>query len=415
MLRAILRTPFKEEVGFHSGENSRKTLAYFASKVRGHSTVSFMSFAQHEYDAIFIGGGFYGCCLALAFADRFSRILIVEREADLLTRASYANQARVHNGYHYPRSLLTAVRSAVNYPRFMEEFDGCVDSSFQKIYAIAHGSKVTAYQFAKFCQRVGIPARRASKPIASLFNEALIEDAFVTEESAFNAVKLRHMLKEKLARAGVEVAYGEEVDRVLPGSSRDVRVVLGDGTSVEASYVFNCTYSQINEVLSRSGLAQLPLKHEMTELALVRMPSQLEHIGITVMDGAFFSAMPFPALGLHTLSHVTYTPHASYSDLQQARPSNFEAERPSKHVFMLKDSQRYVPLMKRAQFVHSHFEIKTVLLQNEIDDGRPILCRSNYGMKGLFVVLGAKIDNIYDIIQAVESGSIAPEVVYGTC
>ena len=30
-------------------------------------------------------------------------------DADLMQRASYANQARVHNGYHYPRSLLTAL------------------------------------------------------------------------------------------------------------------------------------------------------------------------------------------------------------------------------------------------------------------------------------------------------------------
>jgi glycine/D-amino acid oxidase-like deaminating enzyme len=366
-----------------------------------------------EYDAIFVGGGFYGCCLALAFADRFSRILIVEREKDLLTRASYANQARVHNGYHYPRSLLTAGRSAVNYPRFMKEFENCVDSTFQKIYAIARGSKVTAYQFEKFCERVGIPARRAPASISSLFNETLIEETFVTEESAFDAVKLRHMLKEKLAQAGVEIVYSREVDRILSGSSRNVKVSFADGAELEASYVFNCTYSQINELLSRSGLPKLPLKHEVTELALMQMPPQLQHIGITVMDGAFFSTMPFPALGLHTLSHVTYTPHASYSDLDHARPANFEAERPSKHVFMLKDSQRYVPALQEARYRHSHFETKTVLLQNEMDDGRPILCRGNYGIKGLFVVLGAKIDNIYDIIQAVESGNLAPEVVYG--
>jgi glycine/D-amino acid oxidase-like deaminating enzyme len=373
-----------------------------------------MSFSRQDYDAIFVGGGFYSCCLALAFADRFSRILIVEREEDLLTRASYANQARVHNGYHYPRSLLTAGRSAVNYPRFMKEFESCVDNTFQKIYAIARGSKVTAYQFEKFCERVGIPARRSPASVSCLFNETLIEETFVTEESAFNAVKLRHMLKEKLAQAGVEVVYKREVDRILPGSSRSVKVSFADGAALEASYVFNCTYSQINELLSRSGLPKLPLKHEVTELALMQMPPQLQHIGITVMDGAFFSTMPFPALGLHTLSHVTYTPHASYSDLDHLRPPNFEADRPSKHVFMVKDSQRYVPLLKEARYKHSHFETKTVLLQNEMDDGRPILCRGNYGIKGLFVVLGAKIDNIYDIIQAVETGNLAPEVVYGT-
>jgi L-2-hydroxyglutarate oxidase LhgO len=175
-----------------------------------------MSPQHREYDAILAGGGFYGCCLALTLANRFRRILIVEKEADLLTRASYANQARVHNGYHYPRSLLTAGRSAANYPRFLKEFENCVDSSFLKVYAIARGtSKVTAYQFLKFCQRVGIPARRASPSVARLFSDTLIEDTFVTEECAFDAVRLRQTLKGRLAQAGIEVVYGQQVERIV--------------------------------------------------------------------------------------------------------------------------------------------------------------------------------------------------------
>jgi len=83
-----------------------------------------------EYDAVIIGGGFYGCSIALALAPRLPRILILEREGDLLTRASYGNQARVHNGYHYPRSLLTALSSAANYPQFRSEFSDRIDEAF---------------------------------------------------------------------------------------------------------------------------------------------------------------------------------------------------------------------------------------------------------------------------------------------
>jgi glycine/D-amino acid oxidase-like deaminating enzyme len=375
-----------------------------------------MSPQHREYDAVLAGGGFYGCCLALTLANRFRRILIVEKEADLLTRASYANQARVHNGYHYPRSLLTAGRSAANYPRFLKEFEGCVDASFLKVYAIARGtSKVTAYQFLKFCQRVGIPARQAPPSVARLFSDTLIEDTFVTEECAFDAVRLRQMLKEKLAQAGIEVVYGQQVERIVKGTHRDIRIELTGGIEVEAHCAFNCAYSQLNEILRRSGLPKLPLKHEMTELALVQMPPALEKLGITVMDGPYFSSMPFPALKLHTLSHVTYTPHASWNDLEQSRPPEFKEALPSKHIFMMKDAQRYMPLLKEARYMHSHFETKTVLLQNEIDDGRPILWRCNYGLKGLYVVLGAKIDNIYDINQALEKETFASEeVVYGS-
>jgi len=68
---------------------------------------------------------------------------------------------------------------------------------------------------------------------------------------------------------------------------------------------------------------------------------------------------------------------------------------------MVKDAQRFVPCLRDTRHVTSLFEVKTVLLQNEIDDGRPILFRSDYGFRNLFVLMGAKIDNIYDALNAV--------------
>ena len=67
------------------------------------------------YENIIVGGGAYGCYAALRLAaSGAGKCLIVEKGEDLLGLASYANQARVHNGYHYPRSVLTALRSRVN-------------------------------------------------------------------------------------------------------------------------------------------------------------------------------------------------------------------------------------------------------------------------------------------------------------
>lgn len=67
-------------------------------------------------DAVIIGGGFYGSAIAVYLAKQrgFKHIVLVEREDSLLKRASHNNQARVHNGYHYPRSFTTAYRSRVN-------------------------------------------------------------------------------------------------------------------------------------------------------------------------------------------------------------------------------------------------------------------------------------------------------------
>ena len=100
---------------------------------------------RDHFDAVIVGGGFYGARLSLQLRATGRTVLLVERESGLLGRASLRNQARVHNGYHYPRSLLTSLRSRLNYARFLEEYDECVDRSFPHYYAIGRGmSKITA-------------------------------------------------------------------------------------------------------------------------------------------------------------------------------------------------------------------------------------------------------------------------------
>ena len=51
------------------------------------------------------------------------------------------------------------------------------------------------------------------------------------------------------------------------------------------------------------------LKYELCEVILCKVPDTLKDIGITVMDGEFFSIMPFGFSKYHTLTSVHYTPH----------------------------------------------------------------------------------------------------------
>ena len=93
------------------------------------------------------------------------------------------------------------------------------------------------------------------------------------------------------------------------------------------------------------------------------------------MDGPFFSAMPFPARGLHSLSHVRYTPHCHWTDLPGEDPYRRLAayDKVSRADRMLRDAARYLPAIAGARVAGSLFEVKTVLVKNETDDGRPIL------------------------------------------
>lgn len=358
---------------------------------------------MERWDAVVIGGGFYGLYLAEFLAVRLPRVLLCERAAGLMGRASFANQARVHNGYHYPRSVLTAVRSRVNFPRFVGEFRPAVDSGFEKVYAIARrGSKVTAEQFAECMRRIGAEVEPADDTVRELFDSTLIEEVFRVREYAFDAVRLKDLMTERVRRVGVEVRLNTDVLQVWPQPGGSVRLQLGSAEAV-AGMVLCCAYAQTNTVAAASGLPTIPLKHELAEMALIDVPPKLRQLGVTVMDGPFFSCMPFPAHGRHTLSHVRYTPHGHWYDGLPGEPHvpAYEmfnrADRRTAFPHMARDAARFLPPLAGCEYRGSLWEVKTVLPRSETDDSRPILFRPDHGIPNYHVVLGGKIDNVYDV------------------
>jgi glycine/D-amino acid oxidase-like deaminating enzyme len=359
-------------------------------------------------DIAIIGGGFFGARIALELARAGRDVVLFERERELLQRASLVNQARVHGGYHYPRSLLTALRSRVNLPVFAAEYADCIETGFEKYYAVARQfSKVSGEQFRLFCERIGAPARRAPEVVQKLFNEDLIEDVFTVEEYAFDAGALQTRLTHELVEAGVECRTGAEVQRVRQRGEGLVVEFVRDGEEreLEFGYVFNCTYARINELNRASGLPELPMKHEIAELALVEPPEELAGRGITVMCGPFFSSMPYPTRGLHSFTHVRYTPHTEWHEGRgEAAPDPYarlrELDVRSAYSKMVADAKRYMPCLGRARYVDSLYEVKTVLPQSEGDDSRPILFKENHGgVPGYTCIMGGKLDNIYDVLK----------------
>lgn len=364
-----------------------------------------------DAQAVVIGGGFYGVCIACYLVEvrGLKKVILLERESDILRRASYTNQARVHNGYHYPRSFTTAYRSRINLPRFIEDWPQAVVTDFTKLYAIARkNSKVTARQFERFCSEIGADFSPA-KNYGALFNKSLIEQVYKVKEFAFNTLCLADWGRSQISRLGVQLQVDSEVKEIQLVERGGGYIVNGEQNtsgdfSFKTNYIFNCTYSGLNTVKGIFNGAYSDLKHEVTEMALVKMPSELQKVGVTVMDGPFFSFMPFPARKLHTLSHVRYTPHYSWVDDKCSSPyERLDAYNKQTRVDrMVRDVARYIPEVANATYKDSLFEVKTVLVKNEGDDGRPILFEKHREFHGIYSVLGGKIDNIYDILEKLD-------------
>lgn len=358
--------------------------------------------------ALVIGGGFYGAVIALYLKQvrRLTDVWLLERESDLLTRSSYNNQARIHLGYHYPRSFTTAYRSVVNAPRFLKEFNEAIFAGFASLYAVARSnSKISPRQMERFCREIGAALEPAPPDLAKLFDARLIERVYLTAEPAFNASILRKLLATRLTAAGVAVhCRAEVVDVTTTADGVDFRVADGSAAGEHrVDLVFNCTYSRLQKTLG-GGQPLLGLKHELAEIVLAEPPPELADLGITVMDGPFFSFMPFPARGLHSLTHVRYTPHVGWTEDGVSDPYELlhidDAQ--SRADRMMRDAARYVPAMARARFVGSLREVKTILSRSEGNDGRPIFIHRDAQHGRLFSILGGKIDNVFDILEMLD-------------
>ena len=345
------------------------------------------------YDIVVIGAGFFGMNIAEYFARRGKKVLLCEKYEACMTRASYTNQARIHNGYHYPRSVLTAMRSRISFPRFVKEFPECVVNDFSK---------------EEFCNRIGAECEEASPSVMKLFDSHYIEKIFRVREYAFDSKKLCEIMMKRIREANVELSFSTSVEKVLEhNGGLKVEIVTEDGKYViSAKHVFNCTYSNINSVNQSSGIKLIPLKYEMTEMALVEVPDELKDKAFTIMCGPFFSLMPFPSRDLYSLSHVRYTPHYEWYDdrdkyISPLTVCDLDKKETAFHEMQF-DSARYLPLIRKCRYRDSLWEVKTLLPSSETDDSRPILFKMNYELNGYHCVMGGKIDNVYDIITTID-------------
>ena len=150
------------------------------------------------YDKIILGAGLYGLYAAQKCGAAGQRVLVLERDPAPFMRATYINQARVHMGYHYPRSYSTAIKSAHYFERFCRDYGFCLHTEFDQVYATsAHFSWTNAAEFRRFCAAAEI--RCDDVPPEKYFNPGLCDGAFLTTEYTYDAQVLKRWFLEQLA------------------------------------------------------------------------------------------------------------------------------------------------------------------------------------------------------------------------
>ena len=369
---------------------------------------------MERWDKIIIGAGLYGLYAALSAGRRGERVLVLEGEDGPFRRATYINQARVHMGYHYPRSYSTAVKSAGYFDRFVRDFGFCIHSRFDQVYATSAAFSWTdGEQFRRFCRTADI--RCDPVPAGRYFNDGMCDGAFLTQEYTYDAHILRDWFLEQLKDCPRVVLRWGTPATGLERAGSVYRVTAGQGERFESDFVLNATYAAANQII-RQALPgeEFPIKYELCEIILCTVDEPLKDVGITVMDGPFFSIMPFGKTGLHSLTSVTFTPHMASFDALPTFPcqgrsvghcsperlggcDDCPARPETAWSYMSSLARKYLRPEFGFRYQGSLFSMKPILKASEIDDSRPTVIRVHSRAPALVSVLSGKINTVYDL------------------
>lgn len=369
---------------------------------------------MERFDKIIIGAGLYGLYSALSCAKRGQNVIVLECDPMPFSRATYINQARVHQGYHYPRSISTAMKSAGYFERFNKDFAFCINKEFDQIYATSSEySWSNGKQFKDFCKAANIPCEELHP--GNYFKNDMCDGVFRTREYTYDSMILKDYYLEELAKFpnSVQMQYGVNITGIEKDT--DIYVInTADGTSYGSDFVLNATYAGTNQILDMAGFEKFKVKYELCEIILCNVNDRLKNTGFTVMDGPFFSIMPFGKTGYHSLTSVTFTPHTtSYDEVPvfdcQKKSGGYCStfhlgncnDCPAKPItafpYMAHLARKYMLDDYGFEYEKSLFSMKPVLMSSEIDDSRPTVIRK-YSERPTFVsVLSGKINTVYDL------------------
>lgn len=376
---------------------------------------------MEKYDIIIIGAGLYGLYSALYSCKKGQSVIVLECDDAPFKRATYINQARVHKGYHYPRSISTALKSAGYFERFNKDYAFCVNKEFDQIYATSSQySWSDGKQFKDFCKAANIPCEELHA--SNYFKDGMCDGVFRTREYTYDAMILKEYFLDELSKykEAVTILYDVRINAIEKHTDTYV-IKTEEGKSYESAFVLNSTYAGTNQILEMAGFEKFGIKYELCEIILCDVNEKLKEIGFTVMDGPFFSIMPFGKTGYHSLTSVTFTPHTTnydtvptfscqeeskgYCSTKRLGNCNDCLAKPvTAFPYMANLARKYMLDDYQFEYKKSLFSMKPILMSSEIDDSRPTVIRT-YSKNPTFVgVLSGKINTVYDLDEVLDDG-----------
>jgi hypothetical protein len=232
-----------------------------------------------------LGAGWYGAHLSLALLEAGHQVECFD-DVGVFAGASGANPARLHLGWHYPRSKLTRAGCQEHQTAFLTRYGQFTRSVPVNIYAVAANESML--DFGTYLQAVGSELQHIVLHNPAEFGLAKVEGAVLTGERHIVIDEVRAFFQRELTARGA--------------------LHISERPKGAADLTIDCTFC------ARDG-ANVD-RYEPCITALVKGPTDK---AITIMDGPFPSLYPWnEAQGLCSLTSAKYTPLGRYATREEA-------------------------------------------------------------------------------------------------
>ena len=335
-----------------------------------------------------IGGGIFGATCALELA-KVAEVTLFERRQELLTEVSFNNQFRHHSGFHYPRSYDTIAEIKATRKDFEAEYEEAIIRSFPSYFCTsATGIEIPAERYLAACMNSNLAFTLGGPPEGTL-DLSKVNLCLKTDEAVYDVPRLRQIVTDRL-RSNPDI-------RLLPGTdvvsgaidsdgSKRLTVAGPEGAREQSfDFVVNATYSNRNLFAAWFGFPIEPLRFDLYELLVLRLP--IPQVCITIIDGPFTSLVGTGREGEFLLSHIHHSVSRSVIPADGMPPD--WGVPPTNRATMLRHSSRYLPILSKATNVESRWATRAVNAYARDFDARPTVI-TNHGF-GCWSVLGGKI------------------------
>jgi len=342
-------------------------------------------------DVAVIGAGIFGCLTAIKLAEAGYQVTLFDEQPEILSGATLNNHNRLHLGYHYPRSMPTVVQSQSGYTKFKAMFSDCVDTEFEKIYAIAKVGSQTSWQdYVRFCDNAHLAYEEIDASDLGLFNCA---GAIRCNEGLYDLTRLRHAILAMMSKLPtIKLERATRIDHVEPETN--AYSVYTHKTKRRFDIVVNAAYAGANSLISREQRS--PMAYQYTLIPIVEFDSR--RLGVTIMDGPFGAFIPYGFSQQFLLYHVKHS--VIHEELADQLPTSWNKVGDEVHerfVAMRDAISEFYPALAEAKLAGILQGPRVLLKDSKSDDARPSYIRQL--TPGYFAVLSGKVDHSVEIAE----------------